>query len=84
VAVAGITGEPFDLTAAYSVLARALSEGREILILTRSEIEKLAYTDELVQLLERKRAQLAVFGHNITCTTMVESGSAGPGSGRPR
>ncbi|WP_439658206.1 restriction endonuclease [Lentzea sp. HUAS TT2] len=62
VAASGITGDPQNLTRAHSVLARALSEGREIIVLTRSEIEKLPDTDELVQLLKRKRAQLAVSG----------------------
>lgn len=62
VASAGITGDPASLTAAHGVLARALSEGREIIVVTRSEIEKLADTSELVRLLKRKRAQLAVSG----------------------
>jgi hypothetical protein len=62
VAAAGITGDAMSLKNAHSVLARALSQGREILVLTRHEIEQLADTDELVQLLKRKRAQLAVSG----------------------
>jgi hypothetical protein len=62
VAAAGITGKPEELTAAHSVLNRALSQGREIIVLTRREIERLCDTDELVLLLKRKRAQLAVSG----------------------
>ena len=62
VAAAGITGDPTTLTAAHSVLARALAQGREILVITRAEIEKLSDTDELVRLLKQKRAQLAVSG----------------------
>jgi hypothetical protein len=62
VAAAGITGGAADLTAAHSVLARALAQGREILVITRSEIEQLTNTDELVRLLKKKRAQLAVSG----------------------
>lgn len=62
VAAAGITGDPAALTAAHSVLARALAQGREILVITRLEIEQLTDTDELVLLLKRKRAQLAVSG----------------------
>jgi hypothetical protein len=62
VAAAGITGDPTRLTAAHSVLARALGQGREILVITRAEIEKLSDTDELVRLLKQKRAQLAVSG----------------------
>jgi Restriction endonuclease len=62
VAAHGITGEAADLTAAHSVLARALSQGREILVITRQEIEHLMETAQLVDLLKRKRAQLAVSG----------------------
>lgn len=62
VAASGITGEPAELTRAHSVLARALAEGREIIVITRAEIEKLSDTDELVRLLKQKRAQLAVSG----------------------
>jgi hypothetical protein len=62
VAAAGITGDSTSLTNAHSVLARALSRGREILVITRHEIEQLSDTDELVRLLKRKRAQLAVSG----------------------
>jgi hypothetical protein len=62
VAASGITGDPAGLTAAHSVLARALAQGREILVITRPEIEKLADTDDLVRLLKQKRAQLAVSG----------------------
>jgi hypothetical protein len=62
VAAAGITGDPSALTAAHSVLARALAQGREILVVTRGEIEKLTDTEELVRLLKRKRVQLAVSG----------------------
>lgn len=62
VAAAGITGDPVKLTAAHEVLARALAQGREIIVMTRQEIENLADTDDLVLLLKRKRAQLAVSG----------------------
>jgi hypothetical protein len=62
VAAAGITGDPAALTAAHGVLSRALQQGREIIVLTRREIGNLADTDDLVLLLKRKRAQLAVSG----------------------
>ncbi|HCU94704.1 MAG TPA: hypothetical protein DHU96_19135 [Actinobacteria bacterium] len=62
VATAGITGKPADRTAAHEVLGRALAQGREIIIVTRREIEGLGDTDDLVRLLKRKRAQLAVSG----------------------
>lgn len=62
VAAAGITGKPTGPTAAHSVLARALSYGHEIIIITRSEIEQLCDASELVRLLKQKRAQLIVSG----------------------
>ena len=62
VAAAGITGKAAGLTAAHEVLARALAQGREIMVLTRREIENLMDTDDLVRLLKQKRAQLAVSG----------------------
>jgi hypothetical protein len=39
---------------------RALANGREILVVTRRELEQLHSTEELVTLLKRKRAQLTV------------------------
>jgi hypothetical protein len=62
VAAAGITGDPAARTAAHEVLSGALRDGREIIVITRQEIEDLGDTDELVLLLKRKRAQLAVSG----------------------
>jgi Restriction endonuclease len=62
IAAAGITGNPRDLTNAHSVLARALSQGKEIIVLTRYEIEQFTDTLQLVRLLKQKRAQLAVSG----------------------
>lgn len=62
VAAHGITGSPHELTSAHNILARALSQGREILVLTRREIEHLNTTDQLVRLLKLKRIQLAVSG----------------------
>lgn len=62
VATHGITGDPYGLTNAHSVLAQALTERREILVMTRYEIERLHHTDQLVRLLKLKRAQLAVSG----------------------
>lgn len=42
--------------------AAALREHREIIVITRREIEDLSDTDELVLLHKKKRAQLAVSG----------------------
>ncbi|HKB51170.1 MAG TPA: restriction endonuclease [Solirubrobacterales bacterium] len=65
VAANGITGDPALLSRAHRQLSRALEEGREILVLTRAEIEALEDTEQLVVLLKRKRALLAVSGTSI-------------------
>jgi Restriction endonuclease len=62
VATCGITGNGTDRTAAYEVLAQALAQRREILVITRSELELLSDTGQLVDLLKRKRVQLTVSG----------------------
>jgi hypothetical protein len=60
VAASGITGDAADLNAAHAVLAQALSQGREIIVITRYELETLTNTDDLVLLLKRKVLQLVV------------------------
>ncbi|MFD6791528.1 restriction endonuclease [Streptomyces anthocyanicus] len=62
VAASGITGDASDLSSAHQILFRALGQKREILVVTRSEIEQLGETDDLVMLLKRKKLQLAVSG----------------------
>lgn len=62
VAAGGITGDADDLSAAHQILFRALGQKREILVVTRGEIEQLCDTDDLVRLLKRKKLQLAVSG----------------------
>lgn len=62
VAASGITGDPVERSAAHNVLAQALMQQREIIVVTRRELETLADTDELVLLLKKKRAQLVVSG----------------------
>jgi hypothetical protein len=65
VAANGITGDASELSRAHARISHALGEGTEILVLTRSEIETLGDTDELIVLLKRKRALLAVSGTSI-------------------
>jgi hypothetical protein len=62
IAAHGITGDPGRLTAAHSVLSAALTDGLEIVVVTRREIETFADTDEIVRALKQKRAQLVVSG----------------------
>jgi restriction endonuclease len=65
IAASGITGNPIQLSHAHRQISRALEQGREILVLTRIEIEALRTSVELVVLLKRKRAMLAVSGTSI-------------------
>jgi hypothetical protein len=60
VAASGITGDPTERNAAHAVLAYALTQKRHIIVITRRELEALADTEELVELLKRKRLQLVV------------------------
>lgn len=65
VAANGITGDALLLSQAHRQIARSLEDGREILVVTRAEIETLRDTTDLVVLLKRKLAKLAVAGTSI-------------------
>ena len=60
VASNGITGNALERTNAHSVIADALSDGRQIIVMTRAEIQDLTSTDGLVKLIKRKLCELAV------------------------
>jgi hypothetical protein len=62
VAAAGITGDAAGRTDAHHALFSFLRSGREILILTKAEIIALRTTEELVDLLIRKRLALILGG----------------------
>lgn len=62
VASNGITGQATEKTAAHDVISRSLGEGRQIIVITRTEIESLANTDQLVRLIQEKLCELAVSG----------------------
>ena len=64
IAMKGITGEPQRLTDAHFIVARALSEQRKIIIITREDIEGLASTSDLVMLLKLKLSDLFL---TMTC-----------------
>jgi len=65
VAANGVTGDAILLSQAHRQIARSLEDGREILVVTRAEIESLTDTTDLVVLLKRKLAKLAVSGTSI-------------------
>jgi hypothetical protein len=58
----GITGDPADLTAAHSILARHLEKGRQIIVINRADIQQLADTRDLIKLIKEKLCLLAVSG----------------------
>jgi hypothetical protein len=62
VAANGVTGNQQARTAAHSVLAQALLEGRRIVVLTETDLTALRDTAELVLLLKKKLCQLVVSG----------------------
>lgn len=58
----GVTGNPAELTASHSIIARHLSAGRQIVVLTRTDVEQLAETRDLVRLIKEKLCRLVVAG----------------------
>ena len=62
VAVNGVTGSQQARTAAHSVIAGALAEGRRLLVLTGTDLISLRNTAELVLLLKNKLCQLVISG----------------------
>jgi hypothetical protein len=56
-ALEGITGKPHSLTAAYSILAAALREKRDIVVITKGDLEALQSVDDLVALIKQKMLQ---------------------------
>jgi hypothetical protein len=58
VAALGITGDPVRLTAARQQVVLALSEGQEVIVLTRAELDSVSTGERLAQLLQKKRDHL--------------------------
>lgn len=62
VATNGITGNSNDLSHAHRIIANALVEGRQLIVIRRDEIEALVSTEGLVRLIKEKLCDLAVKG----------------------
>jgi len=58
VAANGITGIPNLLMSANHVIADALRDGREIIVVTRREMEAVTSSDDIVELLKDKQTRL--------------------------
>ena len=62
VATRGITGDSVDVTAAHSIVASALREGRRLVVVTVDELLDLTDSLQLVRLVKEKLCDLAVKG----------------------
>ena len=62
VATNGITGDEGDLTAAHSIVAAALREGRRLVVIGCDELLALTDSPQLVRLIKEKLCDLAVKG----------------------
>ena len=58
----GITGNPILLTDAHSIIATALRERRQLIVITLEEIKSLTDSSQLVHLIKEKLCDLAVRG----------------------
>lgn len=62
VAANGVTGNAEDLTAAHSIVAASLREGRRLSVIRSDELLTLTDSHELVRLVKEKLCDLAVKG----------------------
>lgn len=58
----GITGDASDITAAHSIVAAALREGRRLVVIRSDELLTLTDASQLVRLVKEKLCDLAVKG----------------------
>lgn len=62
IAANGITGNSQKIEAAHEIIRVALSEGRRLIVITRSELESLQTIEDLVRLIQEKLCELVVSG----------------------
>jgi hypothetical protein len=62
IAANGITGNSQKVEAAHEIIRVALSEGRQLIVITKVEIENLRFTEQLVRLIQEKLCELVVSG----------------------
>lgn len=58
----GVTGDAGELTASHNIISQHLSQKRQLIIITREEIENLGDTSQMVRLIKEKLCLLAVSG----------------------
>ena len=62
IAASGITGDVASVGAAHEIIRSALAEKRQLIVITRAEIEGIPSTIQLVDLIKGKMCELAVSG----------------------
>lgn len=62
IAANGITGNSQKIESAHEIIRVALSEGRQLIVITRSEINNLRATEDLIRLIQDKLCELVVSG----------------------
>jgi len=62
IAVNGITGNSQKIESAHEIIRVALSEGRQLIVITQSEIKDLRSTEDLIKIIQEKLCELVVSG----------------------
>jgi hypothetical protein len=62
VAANGITGDSSEISSAHEIIRTSLAEGRQLVVITRREIETFSSTTQIVELIKEKLCELAVSG----------------------
>ena len=62
IAANGITGNSQNVESAHEIIRVALSEGRQLVVITQTEIKTLQTTQDLVSLIQEKLCELVVSG----------------------
>ncbi|MGG3926526.1 restriction endonuclease [Metabacillus fastidiosus] len=65
IAANGITGNSVDKNRAHQIIRDALKQKREIIVITRQEIERLTSTNQIVHMIKEKKCLLAVSGSSL-------------------
>jgi len=66
VAIHGVTGRTPEKTAAHQIIAKALSEQRQLVVVTGEELLKLRDSNDLSKLIKSKLCRLVVSGTALT------------------
>lgn len=64
VATNGITGDPNHLTSARQIVAQALSESRQLIVITIEDISNIRTVAQLINLIKKKICELVVMQTN--------------------